>query len=209
MFSRRVGDLAGLYPKLAAAHAAMVDSPSHHVAHCAIAKRAPVHHLPCHDASIFDPKAVAALLAVIYLARTHNAADCSITKRTRVVECAAAPGSTALGSAAGGGSPSIRAPAPRPCPCRRPSVVTEGYIRLPPLPPTHLVLTSCRFRFAGPGAVPCHLQCILRVVFKNLVFYRVSWPSLALDFVLATLKNHGFFMVLGLRTGSGTENWTS
>ena len=30
----------------------------------------------------------------------------------------------------------IRAPATRPCPCRRPSVVTEGYRGSPPLPPT-------------------------------------------------------------------------
>ena len=39
----------------------------------------------------------------------------------------------------------IRAPAPgrSPCPRRRPSVVTEGYIRLPPLPPT----TSGQFVF--------------------------------------------------------------
>ena len=38
-----------------------------------------------------------------------------------------------------GGSPSIRAPGtvPSPCPCRRPSVVTEGYRGSPPLPPTH------------------------------------------------------------------------
>ena len=28
-------------------------------------------------------------------------------------------------------------------------------------------------------------------------------------FHLGDVKNHGFFMVLGLRTGSGTENWTS
>ena len=55
----------------------------------------------------------------------------------------------------------------------------------------------------------CNLQCILRVVFKNLVFYRVLWPSLATDFVLATLKNYGFFMVLGVRRGSGTETLTS
>ena len=41
-----------------------------------------------------------------------------------------------------GRSPLIRAPAPRPCPRRRPSVVTEGYIRSPPLPPTG----SARFR---------------------------------------------------------------
>ena len=44
---------------------------------------------------------------------------------------------------------------------------------------------------------------------KNIVFYRVSWPSPSPGFILATLKIHGFFLVLGLRTGSGTENWTS
>ena len=44
---------------------------------------------------------------------------------------------------------------------------------------------------------------------KNIVFYRVLWPSPSPGFILATLKNHGFFMVLGLRKGSGTENWTS
>ena len=88
MSARRIRDLAGPYPKLAAAHAAMVDSPRRHVAlHCAIAERAPVHHLLCHDAAVFDPKLVAAMPAVIYLARTHNAADGSLTKRERVVEC--------------------------------------------------------------------------------------------------------------------------
>ena len=44
---------------------------------------------------------------------------------------------------------------------------------------------------------------------KNIVFYRVLWPSPSPGFISATLKNHGFFMVLGLRKGSGTENWTS
>ena len=44
---------------------------------------------------------------------------------------------------------------------------------------------------------------------KNIVFYRVLWPSPSPGFILATLKNHGFFKVLGLRKGSGTENWTS
>ena len=88
MSARRIRDLAGPYPKLAAAHAAMVDSPRHHVAlHCAIAERALVHHLLCHDAAVFDPKSVAAMPAVIYLARTHKAADGSRTKRTYVVEC--------------------------------------------------------------------------------------------------------------------------
>ena len=44
---------------------------------------------------------------------------------------------------------------------------------------------------------------------KNIVFYRVLWPSPSPGFILATLKNHGFFLVLGLRQGSGTDNWAS
>ena len=36
----------------------------------------------------------------------------------------------------------IRAPAMRPCPRRRPSVVTEGYIRARPLPPTLVTKTG-------------------------------------------------------------------
>ena len=97
--------------------------------------------------------------------------------------------------------------------CRRPSVVTEGYIRSPPLPPTHLLLTSY-LPLPDSGSPPvydyrCNLQCILCAAFKKNRFYRVSWPSPSPDFILATLKNNGFFMVLGLRTGSGTENWTS
>ena len=88
MFSHCLADFACLYIELAAAHAAMVDFPSHHVAaHFAIAKRALVHHRLCHDTSIFDLKSVAAMPAVIYLTRTHNAADGSLTKRARVVEC--------------------------------------------------------------------------------------------------------------------------
>ena len=75
-----------------------------------------------------------------------------------------------------------------------------------PLPPTHLV------------SIPVHSRPTIIVVIysvfcvwcsKNIVFYRVLWPSPAPDFILATLKNHGFFMVLGVRRGSGTENLTS
>ena len=88
MFSRCIADFAILNIEPAAAHAAMVDLPGHHVAaHFAIAKRALVHHLLCHDASIFDLKSVTTMPAVIYLARTHTAADGSLTKRARVVEC--------------------------------------------------------------------------------------------------------------------------
>ena len=75
-------------------------------------------------------------------------------------------------------------------------------IRLPPLPPT----TSGQF-------CPTFIVVIYSVFCvwcsKNIVFYRVLWPSPSPGFTLATLKNHGFFMVLGLRKGSGTENWTS
>ena len=88
-------------------------------------------------------------------------------------------------------------------------MVTEGYIRLPPLPPT----TSCQFRFT-PGSRPvhdytCNLQCILRVVFKKHRFLQGFVAFAVSRFHLGDVKNNGFFMVLGLRTGSGTENWTS
>ena len=76
---------------------------------------------------------------------------------------------------------------------------------------------------AAPAAdhlrsIPPHPRSTIIVVFysvfcvwcsKNIVFYRVLWPSPSPGFILATLKNHGFFQVLGLRKGSGTENWTS
>ena len=115
-----------------------------------------------------------------------------------------------------GRQPLIRAPAPRPCPRRRPSVVTEGYIRLPPLPPTgsaRFRFTVARFRFTI-ARFRFTIIVVIYSVFcvwcsKNIVFYRVLWPSPSPGSILATLKNHGFFMVLGLRQGSGTDNWTS
>ena len=36
---------------------------------------------------------------------------------------------------------------------------------------------------------------------KNIVFYRVSWPSPSPEFILATLKNHGFFHGFGSSDG--------
>ena len=77
-------------------------------------------------------------------------------------------------------------------------MVTEGYIRVPPPPPTVGVSTLAR-------RLPCNLQCILRVGFKNIVFYGVSGPSTATAAILAMLKNVGFFMVLGSREGKKTE----
>ena len=89
-------------------------------------------------------------------------------------------------------------------------MVTEGYIRWPPLPPTTSYLPRVDSGSPPTHDYRCNLQCILRVVFKkHRFFYRVLWPSPSPGFILATLKNHGFFMVLGLRTGSGTDNWPS
>ena len=53
--------------------------------------------------------------------------------------------------------------------------------------------------------LPCNLHCILRVGFKNIVFYGVSWPSAATDFILAVLKNRGFYVVLGSREGKKSD----
>ena len=53
--------------------------------------------------------------------------------------------------------------------------------------------------------LPCNLQCILRVGFKNIVFYGVSGPSAATDFILAMCKNRGFYVVLGSREGKKSD----
>ena len=113
-----------------------------------------------------------------------------------------------LGSAAGAAAlKSGRRPRGRsPWHCRRPSVVTEGYIRLPPLPPTHLVSIRVHPRST---IIPLIYSVFCVWCSKHIVFYRVLWPSPSPGFILATLKNHGFFMVLGLRKGSGTDNWPS
>ena len=88
-------------------------------------------------------------------------------------------------------------------------MVTEGYTRVPPPPPTVGVSTACRPLPDGVSTacrrLPCNLQCILRVGFKNIVFYGVSGPSPATAAILAMLKNVGFFMVLGSREGKKTE----
>ena len=93
----------------------------------------------------------------------------------------------------------------RPWHCRRPSVVTEGYIRLPPLPPT----TSCQFQFT-PGSRPvhdytCNLQCILRVVFKKHRFLQGFVAFAVSRFHLGDVKKpwvfHGFGSSDGVRNG--------
>ena len=63
-------------------------------------------------------------------------------------------------------------------------LVTEGYIRSPPLPPTLLLdrgETPCRPR-VDPVSTPCrpihmYLAQAVQKMFKNIVFYSVSWPS--------------------------------
>ena len=85
-------------------------------------------------------------------------------------------------------------------------MVTEGYMRGRPLPPTDLGPTLGR-----PWPDPrSHLQPvifhrILCVAFKNIVFYGVSGPSAATDFILATCKNRGFCVVLGSREGKKSD----
>ena len=47
-------------------------------------------------------------------------------------------------------------------------------------------------------------------MFKSIVFfYGVSGPSAARDFILAMLKNIGFYMALGARRGPGAEKLAS
>ena len=101
-----------------------------------------------------------------------------------------------LGSASYQHSKKIRAPAPGPWHCRRPSVVTEGYIRSPPLPRTHLLLTY--LPPVDSGSPPthdyrCNLQCILRVVFKKHRFLQGFGPFGGAELHLGDVKKCGFF----------------
>ena len=77
-------------------------------------------------------------------------------------------------------------------------MVTEGYIRVPPPPPTVGVSTLAR-RFAR--RLPCNLQCILRVGFKNIVFYSVSWPLGGHGFYLGGVQKPWFLRGFGLQGG--------
>ena len=46
-------------------------------------------------------------------------------------------------------------------------------------------------------------------VFKNIIFFGVSGPSAARDFILAMLKNVGLYVVLGSRRRPGAEKMAS
>ena len=52
-----------------------------------------------------------------------------------------------------------------------------------------------------PHLQPVIFHRILRVGFKNTVFYGVSGPSTATAAILAMFKNRGFYVVLGSREG--------
>ena len=84
-------------------------------------------------------------------------------------------------------------------------LVTEGYSGEPALPPTPGGVTSGSPR---GHQNPCNLQCILLMVFKNIVFYGVSCPLRFRNFILALSKNHAFYVVLGFRGGPGREKMT-
>ena len=62
-------------------------------------------------------------------------------------------------------------------------LVTEGYIRSPPLPPTLLFDrgdTSARPRVDPRPNLVDRFICILRRMLKNIGFYSVLWPSACL-----------------------------
>ena len=81
-------------------------------------------------------------------------------------------------------------------------MVTEGYMRGRPLPPTDLGSTLGRpWVDPRPHLQPVIFHRILRVGFKNTVFYGVSGPSTATAAILAMFKNRGFYVVLGSREG--------
>ena len=71
-------------------------------------------------------------------------------------------------------------------------MVTEGYIRLPPLPPT----TADHLRSILPHVYRCNLQCILRVVFKKHRFLQGFVAFAVSRFHLGDVKKpwvfHGF-----------------
>ena len=80
-------------------------------------------------------------------------------------------------------------------------MVTEGYIRSPPLPRT----TSARFRFT-PGSPPvydytCNLQCILLLVFKKHRFLQGFVAFAVSGFHLGDVKKLWVFPGFGSEEG--------
>ena len=84
-------------------------------------------------------------------------------------------------------------------------MVTEGYIRSPPLPPTTSYLPR-----VDPVSIPvhdyrCNLQCILRVVFKKHRFLQGFVAFAVSRFHLGDVKKpwvfHGFGSAAGVRNG--------
>ena len=84
-------------------------------------------------------------------------------------------------------------------------MLTEGYIRSPPLPPTTSYLPR-----VDPVSIPvydyrCNLQCILRVVFKKHRFLQGFVAFAVSRFHLGDVKKprvfHGFGSAAGVRNG--------
>ena len=84
-------------------------------------------------------------------------------------------------------------------------MVTEGYIRLPPLPPTHLVSIPVHGCPIPVHDYRCNLQCILRVVFKKHRFLQGFVAFAVSRFHLGDVKKpwvlHGFGSAAGVRNG--------
>ena len=79
-------------------------------------------------------------------------------------------------------------------------MVTEGYIRLPPLPPTHLVSIPVHGCPIPVHDYRCNLQCILRVVFKKHRFLQGFVAFAVSRFHLGDVKKpwvFSWFWVLG------------
>ena len=105
----------------------------------------------------------------------------------------AGPGAAAPGAAARGSGPWH---------CRRPSVVTEGYIRLPPLPPTHLVSIRVHPRST---ILPVIYSVFCVWCSKNIVFLQGFVAFAVSRFHLGDVKKpwvfHGFGSAAGVRNG--------
>ena len=81
-------------------------------------------------------------------------------------------------------------------------MVTEGYIRLPPLPPTHLVLTSGQF---CPTFIVVIYNVFCVCCSKNMVFLQGFVAFDVLGFHLGDVKKlwvfRGFWPSEGFRNG--------
>ena len=81
-------------------------------------------------------------------------------------------------------------------------MVTEGYRRSPPMPPTH---PGSRRADSVSTEVPVIYGVLCARCQNTSFFYGVSGPSAARDFTLAMLQNLVFLRGFGLQEGAGAE----